>query len=60
MRQLFGMINWTMLESKPLMTRKPGWKKIMASTFFGYVFDLPRRLRQKDGRVAGERVSASR
>jgi len=50
--QLMGMINWTMLESKPLMTRKPGWQKVMASAFFNYMFDLRRRLRrQKDGRV---------
>ena len=50
--QLMGMINWTMLESKPLMTRKPGWEAVMAKTFARYVFDLPRRLRRrKDGRV---------
>ena len=49
---LMGMINWTMLESKPLMTRRPGWQKMMAVTFLRYFLDLPRRLRrQRDGRI---------
>lgn len=50
--QMMGMINWTMLESKPLMTRKPGWEKVMAGTILRYFLDLPRRIRRrKDGRL---------
>ncbi|MDB5583605.1 MAG: fumarate reductase/succinate dehydrogenase flavoprotein [Bradyrhizobium sp.] len=50
--QFMGKINWTMLESKPLLTRKPGWIGMMARTIFRYYLDLPRRLRgRKDGRM---------
>ena len=43
-------INWTMSESRGLVTRRPGWLKILATIMLRYYFDIPQRLRTKQDR----------
>jgi 3-oxosteroid 1-dehydrogenase len=40
-----GQINWTMNESRGLVTRRPGWLKILATIMLRYYLDIPQRLK---------------
>ena len=40
-----GNINWTMNESRGLVTRRPGWLKILATILLRYYLDIPQRLK---------------
>lgn len=48
--QLFGRIPWTMIESAPMITRGPGWKRAFAKVVSRYVFDIKGRLKSKRSR----------
>ena len=47
-----GEINWTMIESRPMITRKPGWIKTYVILVARYWFDIGQRLKtSRDGRL---------
>lgn len=48
--QFFGMINWTVDETGPLLFRLPGWRKIVVRMLLRYALDLPWRFRSKRDR----------
>ena len=47
---LCGFIPWTNLEAAPMITRGPGWMKIMARVLWRYYSDIPQRLRSRRSR----------
>lgn len=47
---LFGFIPWTNMEAAPMITRGPGWMKIMARVLWRYYSDIPQRLRSRRSR----------
>ena len=57
---LFGYIPWTNMEAAPMVTRGPGWIKIMARVLWRYYSDIPQRLRSKRSRflVFGNAIAA--
>lgn len=42
---LFGRIAWVISESYPIMTRAPGWRKVLMNMFMRYYFDFPHRFK---------------
>ena len=47
---LFGFIPWTSMEAAPMITRGPGWMKVMARVLWRYYSDVPQRLRSRRSR----------
>lgn len=47
---LFGFIPWTTMEAAPMITRGPGWMKIMAKVLWRYYSDIPQRLKSRRSR----------
>ena len=43
--QLFGRVNWTIGEARPMITRRPGWAWTMFKVMARYYLDLPQRYR---------------
>lgn len=50
---LRGFLAFTMAESKVLLRRKPGWRRLMARLVARYLADVPARLRSKRDRNLG-------
>lgn len=42
---LFGRIAWVISESRPIMTRSKGWRKVLVKMFARYYLDFPHRFR---------------
>jgi len=42
---LFGRIAWVISESRPIMTRSKGWRKVLVKMFARYFLDFPHRFK---------------
>ena len=47
---LFGRISWTAAEAAPLITRMPGWQKMLTKALWRHYTDFGQRLRSKRSR----------
>ena len=43
--QAFGRVNWTIVEARPMITRRPGWARNTFKVMARYYLDLPQRYR---------------
>ena len=43
--QALGRINWTVLEARPIITRRPGWWRAVLKVMARYWLDVPQRFR---------------
>lgn len=47
---LFGRISWTAAEAAPMITRMPGWQKMLTRALWRHYSDIGQRLRSKRSR----------
>ena len=43
--QAFGRVNWTIIEARPMITKRPGWVRNTLKVMARYYLDLPQRYR---------------
>ena len=52
--QAFGRVNWTIVEARPMITKRPGWLWNTIKVMSRYYLDLPQRYRTpRDRRLTG-------
>lgn len=52
--QAFGRVNWTIVEARPMITKRPGWLWNTIKVMSRYYLDLPQRYRtSRDRRLTG-------